>query len=133
MISQFALNKALLDKLNSITALDIAVQGSAFTPSPSGDYIAEKEVPTSVDITLGAGRDTQRGFYQVTIATPIIEERFYHLRKVDELTPLIGKGLAAGVEFDSQKVSISTITPSGMYSDDTHLKTALTIAYTVIA
>lgn len=133
MISQFALNKALLDKLNSITVLDIAAQGSAFTPSPGDDYIAEKEVPTNTEITLGIGKDTQRGFYQITIATPIAKKKFYHLQKIDELMPLIGKGLAAGVEFNGQKVSISTITPSGMYSDDTHLKTALTIAYTVIA
>lgn len=133
MINQFALNKALLDKLNEITTLDIAVHGSDFKPSPTQDYVAEKEVPTSVDITLGDGADVQRGFYQVTIATPIAKKKFYHLGIVNDILPQFGKGLAGGIEFDNQIVSIGAITPSGMYSDDTHLKTALTIAYTVIA
>lgn len=133
MINQFALNKALLDKLDSITGKRIAVAGSEFKPSSSDDYIAEKEVPTSTEIPLGIGKETQRGFYQVTICTPIAKKKFYHLSLVDTLRPKFERGLSAGIEFNNQPVSISTISPSGMYSDDTHLKTALTISYTVIA
>ena len=133
MINQFALNKALLNKLNAVTNLDIAVHGSPFKPAPTEDYVAEKEVPTSVDITLGKGKDVQRGFYQLTVATPIASRKFYHLDKVNETMDIFSKGLSGSVEFDNQIVSIGAITPSGMYSDDTHLKTAITIGYTVIA
>lgn len=133
MINQFNLNKALLDKLVSIATDTIAVQGSDFEPNASQDYIAEKEVPTVVDTPLGNGTDRQQGFYQVTICTPIANKKFYHLGKVDSIVPQITKGFSAGIAFDGQKVSILKVTPSGIYSDDTHLKTALTIAYTVIA
>ena len=133
MINQFNLNKALLDKLVSIATDTIAVQGSDFEPNASQDYIAEKEVPTVVDTPLGNGTDRQQGFYQVTICTPIDKKKFYHLGKVDSIVPQITKGFSAGIEFDGQRVSILKVTPSGIYSDDTHLKTALTIAYTVIA
>lgn len=133
MINQFNLNKALLDKLESIVADNIAVHGSGFELKVSQDYIAEKEVPTMVDTPLGKGTDRQQGFYQVTICTPIDNKKFYHLGKVDDITVEIKKGFSSGIEFDGQKVSILKTTPSGMYSDDTHLKTALTIAYTVIA
>ena len=133
MINQFNLNKALLDKLESIVTDDIAVHGNDFEPKPSQDYIAEKEAPTVVDTPLGKGTDRQQGFYQVTICTPIAKKKFYHLGKVDSIMPQITKGFSAEIELDGQKVSILKTTPSGMYSDDTHLKTALTIAYTVIA
>ena len=133
MINQFNLNKALLDKLTSITTDTIAVQGSDFEPNASQDYIAEKEVPTVVDTPLGNGTDRQQGFYQVTICTPIAKKKFYHLGKVNSIMQQITKGYSAGIEFDGQRVSILKVTPSGVYSDDTHLKTALTIAYTVIA
>ena len=133
MISQFHLKKALATKLASITALPIAYSGSEFTPQPGQDYIAEKEVPTNTEIVLGVGTDTQRGFYQVTICTPIAKKKFYHLALVDSIKSQWTKGLTAGIESDGQKVSISTVSPSGMYKDDTHLKTALTINYTVSA
>ena len=133
MISQFALNKALLDKLVSITGLSIAVSGSQFTPDPSTDYLAEKEIPTSVIGKVGTGSDVQRGMYQVTVCTPIAKKKFYHIGLVDSIAPNFTRGISAGIEHDGQLVSISTVTPSGMYSDDTHLKTALTIDYTVIA
>lgn len=133
MISQFHLNKALATKLASITALPIAHNGSEFTPQPEQDYIAEKEVPTNTEIVLGTGTDTQRGFYQVTVCTPIAKKKFYHLALVDSIKSQWTKGLAAGIESNGQKVSISAALPSGMYKDDTHLKTALTINYTVIA
>lgn len=133
MINQFKLNKALLDKLDSIVTDTIAVHGSDFEPKASQDYIAEKEFPTVVDTPLGKGTDRQQGFYQVTICTPIDKKKFYHLGKVDSIMPQITKGFGSGIELDGQKVSILKVTPSGMYSDDTHLKTALTIAYTVIA
>ena len=136
MINQFALNKALLDKLVSISNFDgfvLARAGTKFTPEVDQDYIAEKEVPTNNELPIGKGKETQRGFYQVTICTPYSKGRFYHLEKVDALRPQFEKGMNAGITFASQKVSISTIDPSGMYTDDTHLKTALTINYTVIA
>lgn len=133
MINQFALNKAFIDKLESITSLPIAYNGSSFTPQASQDYIAEKEVPTSNDIPLGIGKETQRGFYQVTVCTPLNKLKFYHLNLVDQVRPQFERGLSAGIEFNGQKASIQNIGTSGMYSDDTHLKTALTINYTVIA
>lgn len=133
MINQFALNKALLDKLNSITADSIAVHGSSFTPNVDEDYIAEKEVPTTIEGRLNENTVTQRGFYQVTICTPIAKKKFYHFGLVDSILPQFTIGLTSGIEFNGQKVSIGTVTPSGMFSDDTHLKTALTINYTVIA
>lgn len=133
MINQFKLNKALLAELRSIFTGAIVVHGNEFEPKVSQDYIAEKEVPTVVDTPLGKGTDRQQGFYQVTICTPIDKKKFYHLGKVDSIMPQITKGFSAGIELDGQKVSILKTTPSGMYSDDTHLKTALTIAYTVIA
>jgi len=133
MINQFALNKALLDKLKSITGLTIAVNGSKFTPEVDQDYIAEKEVPTSIEGKVGSGSDVQRGFYQVTICTPLVKRRFYNLDIVDSVMSHFTRGTSAGIEFNGQKVSISTIQPSGIYNDETHLKTALTIRYTVIA
>ena len=133
MINQFALNKALLDKLVAIASDDIFVQGVGNEPDPSQDYIAEKEVPTDNIIPLGKGKETQLGFYQVTVCTPIANNKFYHLNKVDSLRPQFERGLSAGIEFNGQKVSIRNIGVSGVYSDDTHLKTALTINYTVIA
>ncbi len=133
MINQFALNKALLDKLDDITELEIAVDGNNFKPEVDQDYIAEKEVPTSNSIPLGAGKEVQRGFYQVNICTPLTKKKFYNLALVDQIRPQFERGLSAGIEFNGQKVSIQTIDASGMYNDDTHLKTALTINYTVIA
>ena len=133
MINQFALNKALADKLSAITSLDIAWNGNKFTPSVDQDYIAEKEVPTGNEIPLGIGKETQRGFYQVTVCTPLTKKKFYHMALVDQIRPQFERGLSAGIEFNGQKVSIQSIGTSGMYSDDTHLKTALTINYTVIA
>lgn len=133
MINQFNLNKALLDKLESIVTDKIAVHGSDFEPKASQDYIAEKEVPTVVDTPLGKGTDRQQGFYQVTICTPIAKKKFYHLGKVDAIMQQITKGYSGRIAFYDTYVSILKTTPSGMYSDDTHLKTALTIAYTVIA
>lgn len=133
MISQFKLNKALLDKLESITGIHVAIHGENFEPKASQDYIAEKEVPTVVDTPLGKGTDRQQGFYQVTICTPIANNKFYHLRIVDSIIPEITKGYSGRIAFYDTHVSIHKVTPSGMYSDDTHLKTALTIAYTVIA
>lgn len=133
MISQYNLNKALLDKLASIVTDPIAVQGRDFKPKVSQDYIAEKEVPTVVDTPLGNGTDRQQGFYQVTICTPIDENKFYHLGKVDSIMQQITKGYSGRIAFYDTYVSIHKVTPSGIYSDDTHLKTALTIAYTVIA
>ena len=133
MINQFALNKSLLDRLNENTNLAIAVQGSKYVPNISDSYIAEKEVPTNSKGKLGQGSTVQKGFYQVTVCTPISLGKFYHLNEVNKIHPIFPNGVQAGIEFDGQIVSISNVTPSGMYSDDTHLKTALTINYTVIA
>lgn len=133
MINQFALNKAFIDKLESITSLPIAYNGSSFTPQASQDYIAEKEVPTAVNGRLNSNLTDQRGFFQLTVCTPLSKHKFYNLLKVDEVISEFTIGVTAGIEFNGQKVSISTVTPSGVYSDDTHLKTALTINYTVIA
>jgi len=133
MINQFALNKAFLEKLKSITNLPIAVSGSQFTPKVDQDYIAEKEVPTSVEGKVGNGSDVQRGFYQVTICTELRRRRLHNLEIVDSIMSHFTRGTSAGIEFNGQKVSISTIQPSGIYNDETHLKTALTIRYTVIA
>ena len=133
MINQFNLNTALINKLKDIVADTIAANGNEFEPSPSQDYIAEKEVPTVVDTPLGKGTDRQQGFYQVTICTPIANNKFYHLGIVDSIMPEIAKGYSGRIAFYDTYVSIHKVTPSGMYSDDTHLKTALTIAYTVIA
>lgn len=132
MINQYKLNIALLDKLRAIVGDNIAVQGEGFTPNPDEEYIAEKEVPTIVETPLGKGTDRQQGFYQVTICTPIKNGKFSNLQRVDEIMPLITKGLS-DIEYQGQKLSILKTTPSGIYSDDTHLKTALTINYTVIA
>ena len=133
MINQYKLNKALSDKLRSVVGDEIALQGENYEPNPDESYFAEKEVPTSVTTPLGCGTDRQQGFYQVTVCTPINKMKFTHAQLVDSVMPAFSKGFSAGIEYDGQRVSIYKVTPSGMYSDSTHLKTALTINYTVIA
>lgn len=133
MINQYKLNKAFSNKLREVAGYEIAVQGENYEPNPSESYFAEKEVPTSVSTPLGCGTDRQQGFYQVTVCTPINEMKFVHAKLVDTVMLIFGKGFSAGIEYDGQRVSIHKVTPSGMYSDSTHLKTALTINYTVIA
>jgi hypothetical protein len=133
MISQFSLSAAFYNHLNASTVIDIARDGEKFTPSPSGEYLMEKLVPTNELGRLGAGTDVQKGFYQVTVCTPISKGNLYNNSIVDIVRPLFPNGTQAAITHSGQQVSLSKFTPSGMYKDDTHLKTALTIAYTVIA
>lgn len=135
MINQFALSKALLDRLELNTAIKVIKQGEKIQKDPGTDYLEEKEVPTSTEIPLGKGATRQQGFYQILVETPIEKGKWYNLNLVNEIMPIYPSGLSAGIEFDGQKVSIHTVTPSGIFTGEsmTHLITALTINYTVIA
>lgn len=133
MINQYDLNKAFMDKIRTVTNKTIVLDGKNYQPDPSDAYVEEKTVPTSVTQPLGLGADTQRGFYQITVCTPIANGKLFNLSIVDPIIAEFPKGLASGVTYNDQKVFIQTVTPSGLYSDDTHLKTAITINYTVIA
>lgn len=132
MISQKQLSKALLDRLAEITNIHIAIDGEKFDPEINQDYLEEKEVPTSNTLPLGDGLETQRGFYQVNVCTPFSKGKFYHADIVDGVRLNFGRGARVAAN-EYVYVTVNTIGVSGMYSDETHLKTALTINYTVIA
>lgn len=133
MISLFSLSVALYNHLRANTAMDIARDGEPFTPSPNGEYLMEKVVPTETVERVGQGPQIRRGFYQVIICTPISKGNLYNNSIADTIQPIYLKGTASGIEHNGQKVAISSISSGNMYSDSTHLKTPLTIAYTVIA
>ena len=136
MINQFALNKALLDRLEANTTTPISIGYMSKEREVDKDYLREKLVIADSKGHLGQGSTVQRGFYQVTVLTPKSKGKWYHLNLVTAITLIFPNGVAAGIEFDGQLVSISNVTPSSIYISDidsSHLSTAITIRYTVIA
>lgn len=126
------INAALVQKLASVTTLDIAFYGSQFTPKPDDDYIKETSAITDNEVALSGGTEVYRGIYTLVVCTPKAKGKFYNGDKVDEIKNTFGRGLDGNIESNGQKVSIYKSTVGGMFQDDTHIKTPITIDYTVI-
>lgn len=126
------INAALVQKLASVTSLDIAFYGSQFTPKPDEDYIKETSAITDNEVALSGGTEAYRGIYTLVVCTPKAKGKFYNGAKVDEIKNTFGRGLDGNIESNGQKVSIYKSTVGGMLEDDTHIKSAITIDYTVI-
>jgi len=126
------INAALVRKLNAVTSLNIAFYGSQFTPSPSEDYIKETPAITDNEVALSGGTETYTGIYTLVVCTPKAKGKFYNGTKVDAIKNTFGRGLDGNIESNGQKVSIYKATVGSMFQDDTHIKTPITIDYTVI-
>ena len=126
------INEALVNKLFNITSLDIAYYGSQFTPIPSGDYIKETPAITDNEVSLSGDTETYRGIYTLVVCTPKSKPKFYNGDIIDSIKNTFGRGLDGNIESNGQKVSIYKATVGSMFQDDTHIKTPITIDYTVI-
>ena len=126
------INAALVQKLNAVTSLDIAFYGSQFTPSPNEDYIKETPAITDNEVALSGDTETYTGIYTLVVCTPKADGKFYNGAKVDAIKNTFGRGLDGNIESNGQKVSIYKATVGSMFQDDTHIKTPITIDYTVI-
>lgn len=141
MINQQSLNQVLIHKfIEVVDALND--EGIEITEklhpvitdlSPTKSYLIEKEVPTNTVGRVDGSVDTQRGFYQIIVATPFSISAYEHRAIVDKVRVFYPVGTLSTTKPNNQPVSISTVAASGIYATDEHLKTALTINYTVIA
>ena len=126
------INAALVQKLVSVTSLDVAFYGSQFTPAPNSDYIKETPAITDNEVALSGSTEAYRGIYTLVVCTPKAKGKFYNGAKVDEVKNTFGRGLDGNVESNGQKVSIYKAQVGSMFQDDTHIKTPITIDYTVV-
>jgi len=123
---------ALVQKLVSVTSLDVAFYGKGFTPSPDKDYIKETDAIIDNEVAISGDTETYTGIYTLVVCTPKAKGKFYNGAKVDAIKNTFGRGLEGNIESNGQKVSIYKATVGSMFQDDTHIKTPITIDYTVI-
>ena len=130
-VNQFAIHKAIYEYLDANAALPVKSKLQDYSAQVD-DFIRASKVPTSTETPLGAGSDVQRGFFDLQVNTKASKSEFSHHANVDGLFSIFTKGIADGIEFNNQKISISTITPSSTQQFDGWYKTNLTIDYIVV-
>lgn len=133
MIKTFSIAKAYRDKLKTLTTLDIATQGSSYTPTPDKDYIREFLLSgdtVAVGTAQADSEDTQ-GIYQIDVCTPRAKGKWANLSLCDTLKAGFPRG--RHLIHSGQYAVTVDVSVSPMRQDDTHNIHSLSIRYRVVA
>lgn len=136
MISIFDIAKALRNQAVIVTdanSLKLVGNGESFSPDVNQSHV-EEIVVFGDDNSVGLSNDSsdiQIGFYQLSVHTPIHENKWAGMVIIGILKSSFTKGLK--LTFNSQLVIITNRSTSQIMPNDTHNVLHLTINYSVIA
>ncbi len=134
-MNSYNIHKALDAFLENVATglfLPVAWENTSFTPPGDGVYLEADFLPAeNEDFTIQGSVTLKRGIYQVTVVTPIGSGT----QKAEKLASGIVDAFANNVRIPAPAPMYVNGEPSvfGGIKDDTALRTAVSIAYTVTA